>query len=241
MKAFTVIELDPFSDASLCLRSGFPDMQVNTLVFHGAPQPIGPGEGRELVALIGVHDLGRAEPSDCLVQRLDAKVRLQRARDTLGQNLPRVPIHDRNQMQEPAPHRQIDDVGGPDLVGPGRPQTAQQVGIGLVSLRRPAGFWLLVYRIRSMRRISRLIRFSFTRWPLLPRCQVICLTPKNGVSRNCSPIRRTSARFSAVSPLGGPVPFLCRPKCSFRPLSVRKRPGFSNPVLSAVVADCRNR
>jgi len=34
---------------------------------------------------------------------------------------------------------------------------------------------------------------------------------------------------------------LCRPKCSFRPLSVRRRLGFSNPMLGAVDADCRNR
>ncbi|MDF3424213.1 MULTISPECIES: hypothetical protein, partial [unclassified Sulfitobacter] len=39
----------------------------------------------------------------------------------------------------------------------------------------------------------------------------------------------------------GPVALLCRPKCSFRPLSVRRRRGFSNPVLNAVGADCRSR
>lgn len=39
----------------------------------------------------------------------------------------------------------------------------------------------------------------------------------------------------------GPVTLLCRPKCLFRPLSVRRRSGFSNPVLSGVVADCRSR
>ncbi|WP_209097352.1 hypothetical protein [Shimia sp. R10_1] len=39
----------------------------------------------------------------------------------------------------------------------------------------------------------------------------------------------------------GPVTFLCRPKSSFRPLFSRKRRGFSNPMLSAVGADCRNR
>ena len=38
----------------------------------------------------------------------------------------------------------------------------------------------------------------------------------------------------------GPVAYLCRPKCSFRPLSVRRRPGFSSPVLSAAAADCRS-
>jgi len=39
----------------------------------------------------------------------------------------------------------------------------------------------------------------------------------------------------------GPVPFLCRPKCSFKPPFARMRPGFSSPVLNGVVADCRSR
>ena len=38
----------------------------------------------------------------------------------------------------------------------------------------------------------------------------------------------------------GPVPFSCRPKCSFRPLSVRRRQGFSSPKMSVAVADCRS-
>ncbi len=37
----------------------------------------------------------------------------------------------------------------------------------------------------------------------------------------------------------GPVPFLCRPKGSFKPPFVEKRPGFSSPVLSAVVVDLK--
>jgi len=41
--------------------------------------------------------------------------------------------------------------------------------------------------------------------------------------------------------VNGPVTLLCRPKCSFRPLSVRRRPGFSSPVLSGDDADCRTR
>ena len=38
----------------------------------------------------------------------------------------------------------------------------------------------------------------------------------------------------------GPVTLSCRPECSFRPLSVRKRRGFSSPMLSAVDADCKS-
>ena len=39
---------------------------------------------------------------------------------------------------------------------------------------------------------------------------------------------------------GGPVPLLCCSKCSFKPLTVRKRPDFSSPRLSGVVADCKS-
>lgn len=49
-----------------------------------------------------------------------------------------------------------------------------------------------------MRRISGRMRFSFTRLPSLRRCQVICRTPKIGVSRNCSSIRRIRPRFCSV-------------------------------------------
>lgn len=147
---------------------------------------------------VGVHDLGRPEAGDGLVQCLDAEVRLQRVRDAPGQHLARVPVHDRHQIEEPSPHPQIGDVRSPNLIGPIHPQPAQQVGIRLVPLRRLAGVGLLVDRLRPIRRIRRRMRFSFTRWPSLRRCQVICRTPKNGVSRNCSTIQRVATRPSAI-------------------------------------------
>jgi hypothetical protein len=39
----------------------------------------------------------------------------------------------------------------------------------------------------------------------------------------------------------GPVPLSCRPKCSFKPPSVRKRRGFSNPMLSVGGAGYKSR
>lgn len=39
----------------------------------------------------------------------------------------------------------------------------------------------------------------------------------------------------------GPVASLCRPNCAFKPLSVRIRPGFSSPMLSAVDVGFRRR
>jgi hypothetical protein len=79
--AMVVVEGDPASDACLGLRSGFPGVQIDAFILQGPPQAldedavqapaldvhrdpgadplqsVGPSEGRELAALIGVHDL----------------------------------------------------------------------------------------------------------------------------------------------------------------------------------------
>ena len=52
-------------------------------------------------------------------------------------------------------------------------------------------------------------------------------------------IENTNSFENAV--LLGPVTYLFRSRCSFKPLCVRRRPGFSSPMLSAVDADCRSR
>ena len=49
------------------------------------------------------------------------------------------PVHDGDQVEEASSHRQIGDVGAPDLVGPIDPQATQQVGVDLVPFRRLAG------------------------------------------------------------------------------------------------------
>ncbi len=99
--AMVVVEGDPAPDAGPGLRSGFPSVQVDAFILQGPPealdedvveaaslavhrdpgadalQPVGPGEGRELRPLIGVHDLGWTELVDRLVQRLDAEFKRQ--------------------------------------------------------------------------------------------------------------------------------------------------------------------
>ena len=139
--ALVLVEGHPFPDGRLRFRTGLPGMQVDTLVFQGASQPVdedvveesafpihrdsharsaepvGPGEGRELRSLICIHDLGRAEPVSSIVQRFDAEARLQRVRYPPGQYLAGVPVHDRHQIEEPAPHGQIGDVRTPTWVG----------------------------------------------------------------------------------------------------------------------------
>ena len=48
-------------------------------------------------------------------------------------------------------------------------------------------------------------------------------------------------RIAALERLVGPVPFSCRSRCSFKPFSVRRRRGFSSPMLSVGDVDCRSR
>lgn len=71
--------------------------------------------------MLNVHDLGRAELVERLVQRLDAEVGFQRVRDAPGQNLPGKPVHDGDQIEEATTHGQVGDVGTPDLIEPLQP------------------------------------------------------------------------------------------------------------------------
>lgn len=68
-------------DEDVVEESAFP---IHRDAHTGSAEPSGPGEGRELAALIRVHDLGRAELVDGLVQRFNAEVGLQGVRDQPG-------------------------------------------------------------------------------------------------------------------------------------------------------------
>ena len=81
-----------------------PAFPIHRDAHAGPAQAVRPGKRRELATLIGIHDLGRAELVNGLVQRLNAEIDLQRVRDAPGQDLAGVPVHDGDQTQEPAPH-----------------------------------------------------------------------------------------------------------------------------------------
>ena len=49
------------------------------------------------------------------------------------------PVHDRDQIQEAAAHRNVGDVGAPDLVGPVDCQPLEKVGIN--PMRRGVARW----------------------------------------------------------------------------------------------------
>ena len=91
VRPLVVVEGDPTTDGCLGLRAGLPGVQVDAFILERPPQaldedvveaaalavhrdpgsnplqPVGPGEGRELRALIGIHDIWRAEAVDRLV------------------------------------------------------------------------------------------------------------------------------------------------------------------------------
>ena len=145
VRALVVVEGDQAPDASPCLRPGFPGVQIDAFILQGPPQaldedvvdaapfavhrdpganpfqPVSPDEGRELAALIRVHDLGRAELMDRLVQSLHAEVGFQRVGYPPGQHLPGIPVHDGDQIEEATAHRDVGDVSTPDLIGPLHP------------------------------------------------------------------------------------------------------------------------
>lgn len=91
------------------------------MVIHGDPhasiqQHLCEARAGELAALAGVEDAGPPEPRQGHLQRLDAEVRLHGVGEPLVQNPAAEPIHDGDQIQEPAPHRDVSDVGAPDLI-----------------------------------------------------------------------------------------------------------------------------
>ena len=145
VRALMVVEGDPAPDADPRLRSSFPSVQIDAFILQGPPQPldedvvdaapfavhrnpsanpfqaVSPDEGRELAALICVHDLGWAELVDRLVQSLHAEVGFQRVRYPPGQHLPGIQVHDGDQIEEAKAHRDVGDVSTPDLIGPLHP------------------------------------------------------------------------------------------------------------------------
>lgn len=130
-----VIEFDPGPQPRAGFRSGLVGMQVDALAFLTAPEPldedvfqeaslavhrdanarapqrIGPGKGRELAALVRVHDFWWPEARDDFLQRIGVELRLRRVREPRGQYPAAVPVHDRDQIEKAASHREIRDVG----------------------------------------------------------------------------------------------------------------------------------
>src|ERR1700760_3014487 len=68
-------------------------------------QNAGKARRGELAALVRIEDVRTAEPCQGFFQRLNAELNIHGVRHPPGQNLPRRPVHHRNQVEEAAPHR----------------------------------------------------------------------------------------------------------------------------------------
>ena len=79
------------------------------------PQHRGEGKAGELAALVGVEGVRGAEARQRFLQCHHAEADVHRVGQPPRQHFPRRPVHDRHQVQETAPHRDVGDVGAPDI------------------------------------------------------------------------------------------------------------------------------
>src|SRR5580765_866898 len=103
----------------------------------------------KLAALVGVEDLGLPVPGQRLLKRLHAERGVHADRHPVRQDSTARPVDDRAQIDPAAGHRDVRDIGGPDLVGPVDLELAQQVRIDLVGRVLLARVGLAVQRLDS--------------------------------------------------------------------------------------------
>jgi len=168
--ALGVVPGQPFADLGLCFLAGLECPDVNALIFQRPQQPldhavVDPAAApvhrdfhlgvcqnlREAVrgklgSLVRIEDLWRAVFGQGIFQRLDTEFGLHRVAEPPGQNLARGPVHDGHQIQKPAPHRDVGDVGAPHLIWPLNHHVFQQIRINLVLRMLLAGVRGLVNR-----------------------------------------------------------------------------------------------
>ena len=163
VRSLGVVRADPVTDQAPGRQAVGDLVQVDRLVFERAPQPFdedivhepapaihrdaharrlqarGERHAGELAALVGVEDLRRIVPGQGLVKSLDAEACVQRVRQPPGQDIAACPVHDRDQIEEAAAHRDVGDVGAPDMVRPLDRQAPQQIRVDPVLGMRRAG------------------------------------------------------------------------------------------------------
>src|ERR1700691_860001 len=115
---------------------------VGSAAFFQGRQKI---RGRELGTPIGVPDLGLAEAEGGFHRR-QTEAGLHGVGQFPTERVTAEPIHDRDQVKDPATHRNIRNIGTPDAIGPLDRHATQQVRVDLVTRRRPAQVW---FRIKS--------------------------------------------------------------------------------------------
>ena len=81
-----------------------------------------------MAALVGIEDLG-LPVAERVLQGFDAEARIEQIRQTPGQHVAAHPVHHRDQIEKPARHRNVGDIGRPDLADSLDLKPAQKVRI----------------------------------------------------------------------------------------------------------------
>ena len=100
----------------------------------------------ELAPLVGVEDLRAAILRDRLSHRIKAEVRGQRIGEPPGQHPATRPVQNGKKIHEAPAHRNVGDIGRPDLIGACDRHVAQEIGIDPVSWMPLRGAGLAIQR-----------------------------------------------------------------------------------------------
>src|SRR6516165_9797611 len=133
--ALGVVKVQPGANTGLGFVNSRISMEVDLFVFEAAPQPLDKdvvhapalaihadhdpvpfqGAGKvvagELAPLVGIEDFRPAMARERFLERLDAKIGVERVGETPGQHRAADPIHDHHQVEKALGHRDVGDVG----------------------------------------------------------------------------------------------------------------------------------
>jgi len=99
--------------------------------------------------LISVEDVRLAVPHQGFLQCLDAELSLHRIRQPPSQYLAARPVHDGDKVEKAASHRDVGDVGAPDLVWSFDRDIPQKVWVDQMILLRNGRARPLIHRCQA--------------------------------------------------------------------------------------------
>ena len=154
---------------------------LNTSCQHGVSE----GVGCELSALIGVEDV-RCALLEGLAQSHQTELTIQGVGKLPGQHVTTVPVDDSYQVHEATSHRNVGDIGAPDLVRTGDLQSAQEIRVYSVPWSRFARVALGIERLQAhhlhqaldpfvIDQIPLAAQVSRHSWPAVERCPGVLL------------------------------------------------------------------
>jgi len=159
MKTLGIVEAEVVRQAGIEIKPGDVVHQVDAFILHAPPEAFnkdvvqgtasavhadpsasrqhGVGErlGCELGALIGVEDV-RPALLEGLAQSNQAELTIQSVGELPSQHVSTVPINHGHQIHETTSHRNVGNVGAPDLIRTGYRQPAQEIREYLVPWSR---------------------------------------------------------------------------------------------------------